>query len=114
MLTTIDDFALNFVANALWQVALVTSAAILGLWLLSRMMAAKYRHIVWVTTLILSVLLPLWSALPIRRGLLMAAILPIPITVPNFGKSSDKASPLPAEANIGGQRSEIEPITLKI
>ena len=114
MMTTIDDFTLNFVANALWQVALVTSAAILGLWLLLRMMAAKYRHIVWVTTLILSVILPLWSALPIRRGPLITAILPIPITVSNFGKSSENASPTPAQADIGGQRSEIEPITQKI
>ncbi len=56
------------------------------------------------TTLTLSVLLPLWSALPLRREPLMAAILPIPITVSNFGKSSD-SSPAP---------SERWPITLKI
>ena len=43
----------------------------------------------------------------------MAAILPIPITVSNFGKSSD-ASPAPAQADVGGQRSERWPITLKI
>jgi len=65
--TSFNSFALNFVANALWQVAFVSAVAACGHWLMLRSVSARHRHFVWATALILSIVLPLWSALPLER-----------------------------------------------
>lgn len=57
----ISEFALTFLLNAAWQVALVTLAAAACARLL-RGASARYRHAVWVSALILSVVLPAWSS----------------------------------------------------
>ena len=66
-MTSFTSFALNFVANALWQVAFVAAIAAFGHWLMLRSVSARYRHFVWVMALNLSIALPLWSALPLER-----------------------------------------------
>ena len=58
-MTAFNGFMLNFVAKAIWQVAVVAALAALGNSLLSRRVAARQRHYVWVAALVVSVALPL-------------------------------------------------------
>ena len=56
---------LNFLLNSFWQIALVAGLASLSSWLL-RNSAARYRHWVWVTALLLSLGVPVttsWQSL---------------------------------------------------
>jgi bla regulator protein blaR1 len=115
-LTTIENLVLNFVVNALWQVALVTAVAAFGTWLLLRKASARYRHLVWVTALVLSVLLPLWSSQPHRHQTLQPAFLmptvAVPTTaVPNVTRSSN-ATQIRAQAVNWEQRSNYTSIAL--
>lgn len=91
-MTPIRDFALNFVVNALWQVAFVAAIAAFGHWLLLRGASARYRHFVWVVALMLSIALPLWSALPLERTALTVMIFPAPVTAPNAGNPTESGS----------------------
>lgn len=86
-MTSFNIFALNFVANALWQVAFVAAIAALGNWLLLRVASARYRYFVWVTALILSVALPLWSALPLERETHWMTFFSTPGAVSNLEES---------------------------
>jgi len=79
--TSLDDFALNFVVNALWQVTLVAAVAALGSWLLLRAVSARRRYFVWVTALALSVALPFWSGLPLERETHRVIVFSAPGTV---------------------------------
>jgi TonB family protein len=51
------QLALTFLLNASWQVALIVCFAALCDWLL-RGMAARFRHVLWISTLALSLFLP--------------------------------------------------------
>src|SRR5205823_13332024 len=52
------ELVLSFLLNASWQVMLIGAAALLGDLMLRRT-AGKYRHLLWVAALALSLLLPL-------------------------------------------------------
>jgi beta-lactamase regulating signal transducer with metallopeptidase domain/ketosteroid isomerase-like protein len=80
-LRPIEDFVLDFMVNALWQPVLLAAIAVLCLRLLLRRASAQHHYVVWVAALILSVLLPFWSALPKRIDPLKPAILPIAINL---------------------------------
>jgi beta-lactamase regulating signal transducer with metallopeptidase domain len=77
----IEDFVLDFMVNALWQPVLLAAIAVLCLRLLLGRASARHHYVVWVAALILSVLLPFWSALPDRIDPLKPAILPIAINL---------------------------------
>jgi bla regulator protein blaR1 len=63
----ISQLLLTFLLNACWQIALITIAAIICGKLLSGA-PARYRHILWVATLLMAVLLPvLTSCAPLLR-----------------------------------------------
>ncbi len=53
-----NEFLLTFLLNASWQIALIAAAAGLGDWLLRRT-PVSYRHFLWVTALLLSLVMPL-------------------------------------------------------
>jgi bla regulator protein blaR1 len=53
-----SELLLTFLLNACWQIPLVAAVASLGAWLL-RHTSARYRHWVWVSALLLSLLIPL-------------------------------------------------------
>jgi TonB family protein len=73
---TTSEFLLTFLLNAFWQIALIAAAAAIGDWLLRRTLV-RYRHFLWVAALLLSLLLPLVSA--VRSGQSSApAALPQP------------------------------------
>jgi HEAT repeat protein/beta-lactamase regulating signal transducer with metallopeptidase domain len=58
----ISEFALGFVLNAAWQIAVIALIA----WMCSRLLrsaAARYRHALWVAALVLSLALPVWGLL---------------------------------------------------
>jgi beta-lactamase regulating signal transducer with metallopeptidase domain len=57
----ISEFVLNYVLNATWQVTGIAIVAALGS-LLLRNAAARYRHLLWLAALGLSVAVPLLSA----------------------------------------------------
>jgi HEAT repeat protein/beta-lactamase regulating signal transducer with metallopeptidase domain len=56
----INEFALTFLLNAAWQMALVALAASACARLL-RNAPARYRHALWVSALVLGVALPAWG-----------------------------------------------------
>src|SRR5687768_728564 len=58
---TPTQLLLTFLLNAAWQIAAVTAFAAVGAWLL-RGTSARCRHTLWVAALILSLGLPLMSA----------------------------------------------------
>jgi beta-lactamase regulating signal transducer with metallopeptidase domain len=66
---TSSEFLLTFLLNAVWQIPLITCAATLGAWLLKRA-SVKYRHWMWVSALLLSLLVPLLatSRLSLNNG----------------------------------------------
>jgi bla regulator protein blaR1 len=86
-LKPIEGFVLDFTVNALWQPVLLAAIATFCLRLLLPRASAQHHHVVWVATLILSVLLPFWSALPNRIDPLKPAILPIAINLSALGIS---------------------------
>lgn len=83
---------LDFIVNALWQPVLLAAIAAICLRLLLRRASARHHHVVWVTALIMSVLLPFWSALPERIDPLKPAFLPIAINLPALGVFPDRHS----------------------
>ena len=80
----IEEILLNFTVNALWQPVLLAAIAALCLRLLLRGAPARQHHVVWVAALIMSLLLPFWSALPNRIEPLKSAISPIAINLPEL------------------------------
>ena len=59
---TSSQLLLTFLLNAVWQIALVAGLASLGAWLL-RKSSVRYQHWVWVAALLLSLLVPVVTAL---------------------------------------------------
>ena len=59
-MTRISELLLNFAINAGWQVPVIFAVAALGSFSL-RNAAARYRHGLWLVTLMLSLLGPLWT-----------------------------------------------------
>ena len=56
----LSEILLNFLINATWQIAAIALLASVCTWLLKNA-PARYRHGLWVTALLLSVALPIWS-----------------------------------------------------
>lgn len=54
----ISEFILNFVLNSAWQVAAIFAVAMLASWLLKNG-PARYRHTLWVITLVACLVVPL-------------------------------------------------------
>jgi TonB family protein len=78
MKTTIQ-ILLTFVLNALWQGTLIVGFAALGDWLL-RGAAPRFRHYLWVVTLLGCLTIPALSCLPLATAPKMSAPLgPIPV-----------------------------------
>ena len=57
---------LTFLLNAIWQAALLVAFALLADWLL-RDVAARYRHLLWIVTLLTCITLPLFSTSALRK-----------------------------------------------
>src|SRR5437879_1050314 len=64
----IAQLVLTFLLNASWQIALLVAFAMLCDWLL-RGLAARYRHLLWVITLVSCLVLPLLSCAPLTKTL---------------------------------------------
>src|SRR6185295_19066073 len=72
----IAQLLLTFVLNASWLVALITACAALCNWLL-RGTATRYRHALWVGTLLLSVCVPILSSSHVIKPLLISQQPPV-------------------------------------
>ena len=57
---------LTFLLNAIWQAALVVAFAVFAVWLL-RGIAAQYRHALWIVTLLVCLILPVFSSGTARK-----------------------------------------------
>jgi bla regulator protein blaR1 len=57
---------LTFLLNAIWQVALIVTFAAFADWLL-RGIAVRYRHALWIVTLLACITLPLFSVSALRK-----------------------------------------------
>lgn len=87
----ISEFVLNFLLNATWQIVAITFVASLGAHLLKHG-PARYRHALWVASLLLSVVLPLWSVLGVSQKSDLNAVAPGAFTkAPDTGPSSSSA-----------------------
>src|SRR5438105_7964921 len=64
----IAQLVLTFLLNASWQIALLVAFATLCDWLL-RGLVARYRHSLWVITLVSCLVLPLLSCAPLTKTL---------------------------------------------
>ena len=75
-MTRISEFVLNFLLNATWQIVVITVVASLGAQLLKHCPAC-YRHALWVASLVLSVVLPIWSILGVDQKSELNVIAPV-------------------------------------
>ncbi len=57
---------LNFLLNAIWQVAAIALAATVGNYLLRSV--TRFRHVLWVVALTMSLVLPMFSAIIAMKG----------------------------------------------
>ena len=65
----ISEFVLHFLANAAWQIAGVAICASICARLL-RNVAPRYRHALWVASILLCLAIPLWGLLDLQSALL--------------------------------------------
>ena len=80
---TVIQILLTFVLNALWQGTLIVGFAALGDWLL-RGVAPRFRHYLWVVTLLACLTIPVLSCLPLATSgtapkVASAPLGPIPV-----------------------------------
>jgi TonB family protein len=80
---TIIQILLTFVLNALWQGTLIVGFAAVGDWLL-RGVAPRFRHYLWVVTLLACLIIPALSCLPMATlttapKIASAPLGPIPV-----------------------------------
>jgi TonB family protein len=62
----LEQMLLTFLLNASWQVSLIVTFAVVCDWLL-RGVAARYRHLLWVTTLLACIAMPVLSSVRFAR-----------------------------------------------
>jgi beta-lactamase regulating signal transducer with metallopeptidase domain len=60
-----SELIVNFIINASWQILPITLVAVVCARVLQNA-PARYRHLLWVAALCLSVVLPIWSVFPNR------------------------------------------------
>ncbi|HYP00107.1 MAG TPA: M56 family metallopeptidase [Pyrinomonadaceae bacterium] len=90
----INKFVLTFLLNAAWQIAVVTLAASLCARFL-RDAPARYRHALWVSALVLSIALPVWSGFNFS---LDARETPSTSHATTISRESDAPAPVVSEA----------------
>jgi len=71
-MTRISELVLNFLLNATWQIVAITFVASVGAHLLKHALA-RYRHALWFASLLLSVVLPLWSVFGVDPKAMLTA-----------------------------------------
>jgi len=74
-MTRTSELILNFLLNATWQIVVITMVAGLGARLLKNA-PSRYRHALWVASLFLSVILPLWSVVGVQPKAVVTATAP--------------------------------------
>ncbi len=100
---TINEFLLTFLLNAFWQIALITAAAAFGDWLLRRTVV-RYRHVLWVAALGLSLMLPLVTSVKSGRSSGSASLPPQeialePIAIADLASANSQTSAAVAKSN---------------
>src|SRR6478672_7941600 len=80
---TVIQILLTFLLNALWQGTLIVGFAAFGDWLL-RGVAPRFRHCLWVVTLLACLAIPALSCLPLAASsatpkVASAPLGPIPV-----------------------------------
>src|SRR5215831_442016 len=93
------ELLLNFLLNACWQIMLVAAVAALGDLLLRRTVA-RYRHLLWVAALVLSIFLPLAASLRSFASSAAPATTHPEIVAEPVVLSELPASSAPAVANV--------------
>jgi len=71
-MTRISELVLNFLLNAAWQTLAIMIVAFVGARLLKHA-PARHRHALWVASLLLSLLLPLWSVFGVDSEAVLTA-----------------------------------------
>jgi beta-lactamase regulating signal transducer with metallopeptidase domain/uncharacterized membrane protein YkoI len=100
-MTILAQALLTFFLNACWQVALVAAFAMLCDWLW-RGMAARARHVLWVSALVLAFLVPLFSCAYLVKSSSVPNEVRGNISAPRFvqprtiSTNAEKAESLPA------------------
>src|ERR1043165_9125930 len=81
-MTTVSEFVLNYVVNASWQVAAIVAVAAAASFLL-RHGPARYRHLLWLATLALSIIVPLFAvphAIPANQSVFTNSPAPVAVS----------------------------------
>src|SRR5262245_27202107 len=86
-----SQLLLNFLLNAVWQIALIAALASLGAWLL-RSSSARYRHWLWVGALCLAFLVP--AATSFRAVIEATVRAPLTTNTPSPGEEPQQPFPL--------------------
>jgi beta-lactamase regulating signal transducer with metallopeptidase domain len=71
---TISHLVLTFLMNALWQVLLILGIAGASARMVGDVLSARHQHLLWVTALMLSVVLPFWSLLDTHESSSMSSL----------------------------------------
>lgn len=82
-MASVSEFVVNYVVNATWQIAAIAVVALLGS-LLLRNGPARYRHVLWVATLVFCVAVPVLTtthAVPADQSVF---IKPVPASEPQI------------------------------
>jgi len=98
---TTNELLLTFLLNALWQIPVIACAAALAASLL-RQSSAKYRHWIWVSALLLSLLVPIFAT-----SLLWVNREPAPVVANNVFRTDFVA----LEASRGSFTDNATPVT---
>jgi len=107
-----SQLLLNFLLNAVWQIAFITALASLGAWLL-KSSSARYRHWLWVSALCLSFLVP--AATSIRSYIEANYTAPLRTNTPSPGDEPTQPFPLEVvESRSTGVIASIIPVNANL
>ncbi|HJQ24442.1 MAG TPA: M56 family metallopeptidase [Blastocatellia bacterium] len=93
----ISQLLLTFLLNACWQVVLITAVGALSAWLL-RHAPARYRHLLWVATLVGCFCIPAVSSLQSASNQLSRSQPPPAAAQPKLSAAIELSSAAPAPA----------------
>ena len=86
-----SQMLLNFLLNAVWQIALIAAVASFGAWLL-RSAAARYRHWLWVSAFCVAFLVP--AATSVRSFIEATITAPLTTNTPFPGEEAVQLHPI--------------------
>jgi beta-lactamase regulating signal transducer with metallopeptidase domain len=92
-MSVVNEFILNFLLNSAWQIPAICVLTALGTFLL-RNCSAQYRHLVWVSALLLCLIAPVITAGEIVPDWRISEVAPSPSAEATIATVADDTAPL--------------------